>query len=144
MISAFNTDHFHPRTSPAGCFVLGPRSQRKVNDFFAVCTCSMSVQRPSTIGYYDSEYHQQLVKDLKVAIHGGGLVAFTGIVGSGKTILLARLQQQLRNEGQIEVCESLAFEVSKVTLTTLKLRVSKNAGFGLNLLPGFWTPKNRP
>jgi hypothetical protein len=23
-------------------------------------------------------------------------------------------------------------------------RVSKNAGFGLNLLPGFWTPKNRP
>jgi type II secretory pathway predicted ATPase ExeA len=73
------------------------------------------------VAYYDSEYHQQLLKDLKAAIHGGGLVAFTGIVGSGKTVLLARLQQQLRDEGQIEVCESLAFEVAKVTLTTLKL-----------------------
>ena len=61
------------------------------------------------------------MKDLKAAIHGGGLVAFTGIVGSGKTVLLTRLQQQLRDEGQIEVCESLAFEVAKVTLTTLKL-----------------------
>ena len=73
------------------------------------------------VAYYDSEYHQQLVKELKAAIQGGGLVAFTGIVGSGKTVLIARLQQQLRDEGQIEVCESLAFEVSKVTLTTLKL-----------------------
>jgi hypothetical protein len=43
MISAFNTDRFHPRPSPAVCFVLRQRSQRKVNDFFAVCTCSMSV-----------------------------------------------------------------------------------------------------
>jgi type II secretory pathway predicted ATPase ExeA len=73
------------------------------------------------VTYYESEYHQQLLKELKAAIHGGGLVAFTGIVGSGKTVLLARLQQQLRDEGQIEVCESLAFEVSKVTPTTLKL-----------------------
>src|SRR5215471_4641071 len=73
------------------------------------------------VAYYDSEYHQQLLKDLKAAIHGGGLVAVTGIVGSGKTVLIARLQQQLRDEGQIEVCESLAFEVAKVTLTTLKL-----------------------
>jgi type II secretory pathway predicted ATPase ExeA len=71
--------------------------------------------------YYDSEYHQQLLKDLKAAIHGGGLVAVTGIVGSGKTVLIARLQQQLRDEGQIEVCESLAFKGAKVTLTTLKL-----------------------
>jgi type II secretory pathway predicted ATPase ExeA len=73
------------------------------------------------VAYYESEYHQQLLQDLKAAIHGGGLVAVTGLVGSGKTVLIARLQQQLRDEGQIEVCESLAFEVAKVTLTTLKL-----------------------
>src|SRR6267143_1479904 len=42
MISAFNTDPFHPRTSPEVCFVLWQRSQWKVNNFFAVCTCSMS------------------------------------------------------------------------------------------------------
>ena len=73
------------------------------------------------VAYYDSEYHQQLLKELKAAIHGGGLVALTGIVGSGKTVLVSRLQQHLREEGQIEVCESLVFEVSKVTLTTLNL-----------------------
>jgi energy-coupling factor transporter ATP-binding protein EcfA2 len=48
------------------------------------------------VAYYDSEYHQQLLKELKAAIHGGGLVALTGIVGSGKTVLVSRLQQAYR------------------------------------------------
>ena len=73
------------------------------------------------VAYYDSEYHQQVFKDLKAAIHEGGLVALTGVVGSGKTLLLWRLQDQLRQEGQIEVSESLVFDVPWVTLNTLKL-----------------------
>ena len=71
--------------------------------------------------YYDSDYHQQVFKDLKAAIHEGGIVALTGVVGSGKTILVSRMQQQLRDEGQIAVCESLVFDVQRVTLSTLKL-----------------------
>ena len=70
---------------------------------------------------YETEHHQQLLKDLKAAIHEGGIVAFTGIVGSGKTLLLWRMQDQLRQEGQIEVSESLVFDVPRVTLNTLKL-----------------------
>src|SRR6266511_4010134 len=50
-----------------------------------------------------------------------GIVAVTGVVGSGKTVLLARMQHHLREEGQIEVCESLVFDVPRVTLHTLKL-----------------------
>jgi type II secretory pathway predicted ATPase ExeA len=73
------------------------------------------------ITYYASEYHEQIFKDLKAAIHEGGLVAFTGVVGSGKTVLLSRMQHHLREEGQIEVCESLVFDVQRVTLNTLKL-----------------------
>jgi type II secretory pathway predicted ATPase ExeA len=73
------------------------------------------------VAYYDSEYHQQVFKDLKAAIHEGGIVAFTGIVGSGKTLLLSRMQRHLREEGRIEVCESLVFDVPRVTLNTLKL-----------------------
>jgi type II secretory pathway predicted ATPase ExeA len=73
------------------------------------------------VAYYDSEYHQHVFKDLKAAIHEGGIVAFTGVVGSGKTVLLARMQRHLREEGRIEVCESLVFEVPRVTLSTLKL-----------------------
>jgi type II secretory pathway predicted ATPase ExeA len=73
------------------------------------------------VAYYDSEYHQHVFKDLKAAIYDGGIVAFTGIVGSGKTLLLSRMQRQLREEGRIDVCESLVFDVPRVTLNTLKL-----------------------
>ena len=71
--------------------------------------------------YYDSAYHQQVFTDLKAAISAGGIVALTGVVGSGKTVLLARMQHHLREGGQIEVCESLVFDVQRVTLSTLKL-----------------------
>ena len=68
------------------------------------------------VAYYDSEHHHQLLKDLKAAIHEGGIIALTGMVGSGKTVLLGRIQDQLRQEGQIEVAESLVFDVPRVTL----------------------------
>jgi type II secretory pathway predicted ATPase ExeA len=73
------------------------------------------------VAYYDSAYHQQVFTDLKAAIYAGGIVAFTGVVGSGKTVLLARMQHHLREGGQIQVCESLVFDVQRVTLSTLKL-----------------------
>jgi len=73
------------------------------------------------VAYYDSDYHQHVFQDLKAAMHEGGIVAFTGVVGSGKTVLLARMQRHLREEGRIEVCESLVFDVPRVTLSTLKL-----------------------
>jgi type II secretory pathway predicted ATPase ExeA len=73
------------------------------------------------VAYYDSEYHQHVFQELQAAIRDGGIVAVTGVVGSGKTVLLARLQQHLREEGQIEVCESLVFDVQRVTLHTLKV-----------------------
>jgi len=69
----------------------------------------------------ETEHHRQLLKDLKVAIHEGGIIALTGIVGSGKTVFLGRIQEQLRQEGQIEVAESLTFDVPRVNLDTLKL-----------------------
>jgi type II secretory pathway predicted ATPase ExeA len=62
-----------------------------------------------------------VLKELKAALRDGGLVALTGVVGSGKTMLLWRLQDQLRQEGEIEVSESLVFDVPRVNLSTLKL-----------------------
>src|SRR5262245_42684109 len=73
------------------------------------------------VDFFETEHHRQLLKDLKAAIHEGGIVALTGVVGSGKTLLLWRIQDQLRHEGQIEVAESLVFDVPRVTLSTLKL-----------------------
>jgi type II secretory pathway predicted ATPase ExeA len=73
------------------------------------------------VGYFATEHHHQVLKELKAALRDGGLVALTGVVGSGKTMLLWRLQDQLRQEGEIEVSESLVFDVPRVNLSTLKL-----------------------
>ena len=73
------------------------------------------------VGYFATDHHHQILKDLKVATREGGLIALTGVVGSGKTVLLERMIEQLRHEGDIEVAESLVFDVPRVTLTTLKL-----------------------
>jgi type II secretory pathway predicted ATPase ExeA len=70
---------------------------------------------------FETDHHRQLLKDLKIAIHEGGIIALTGIVGSGKTVLLGRLQDQLRDEGEFAVSDSLAFTVQRVNLDTLKL-----------------------
>jgi type II secretory pathway predicted ATPase ExeA/predicted XRE-type DNA-binding protein len=70
---------------------------------------------------FETDHHRQLLKDLKIAIHEGGIIALTGMLGSGKTVFLARLQDQLRHEGQMAVAESLSFTVTRVTLDTLKL-----------------------
>src|SRR4029453_6699328 len=60
---------------------------------------------------FETDHHRQLLQALKVAIHEGGIIALTGILGSGKTVFLGRLQEQLRQEGQIEGAESLPFDV---------------------------------
>lgn len=44
-------------------------------------------------GYYETAHHKQLLKDIKGAVHEGRLVAVCGVVGSGKTVTLRRLQQ---------------------------------------------------
>ena len=51
------------------------------------------------VDFFETDHHRQLLKDLKAAIHEGGIVALTGVVGSGKTLLLWRIQDQLRHEG---------------------------------------------
>ena len=63
---------------------------------------------------FETDHHRQLLKDLKISIHEGGIIALTGIVGSGKTVLLVRLQDQLRDEGQLAVSDSLTFRVERL------------------------------
>ncbi|CAI1494373.1 pigment precursor permease [Serratia quinivorans] len=53
-------------------------------------------------GYYETAHHKQLIKDIRGAIHEGRLIAVCGVVGSGKTVTLRRLQQRLREENKSE------------------------------------------
>jgi type II secretory pathway predicted ATPase ExeA len=72
-------------------------------------------------GYFETDHHQQLLKELEAAIRESGLVALAGMVGCGKTTLLWQLQDRLKKEGRFAIAESLAVDVDRVNLSTLKL-----------------------
>jgi type II secretory pathway predicted ATPase ExeA len=75
------------------------------------------------VGYFPTDHHEQLSKELHAAIYEGGLIALTGVVGTGKTQLLWRLQGALKSEGKIQVIQLLAVDKHRVTLDTLKLAI---------------------
>ena len=47
------------------------------------------------LGYFETDHHTQLVKELKIVIAQGRLVALSGIVGCGKTTTLQQLMTSL-------------------------------------------------
>lgn len=73
----------------------------------------------SQAGYYETDHHKQLIKDIKGAILEGRLIAVCGVVGSGKTVTLRRLQQILKDENRVSVAKSLSVEKHSIKLATL-------------------------
>ena len=76
-------------------------------------------QQLDQAGYYETEHHKQLIKDIRGAIHDGRLIAVCGVVGSGKTVTMRRLQQILKDENKIAVAKSLSVEKHSIKLATL-------------------------
>ncbi len=74
---------------------------------------------PRAAGYYETAHHRQLLQDIKQAVYDGDLVALSGVVGSGKTVTLRRLQELLAKENRVLVSKSVAVEKTRVTLGTL-------------------------
>lgn len=70
-------------------------------------------------GYYETEHHSQLLKNIRGAIHEGRIIVLYGVVGSGKTVTLRRLQQQLKDENKVTVSRSQAVEKHNIKLNTL-------------------------
>ena len=62
------------------------------------------------VGYYETAHHSQIIKNVRGAILEGRIVALCGVIGSGKTVMLRRLQQQLKEENRITVSRSLTAE----------------------------------
>ena len=73
----------------------------------------------SHAGYFETSLHKQLLKDIKGAILEGRLIAVCGVVGSGKTVTMRRLQQQLKDENKVTVSKSLTVEKHSIKLATL-------------------------
>jgi type II secretory pathway predicted ATPase ExeA len=77
------------------------------------------LMRPfSQAGYYETAHHQALMKDIRGAIHEGRLIALCGVVGSGKTVMLRRLQRLLEEEKKVTVSKALAVDKHRIKLAT--------------------------
>ena len=72
-----------------------------------------------TAGFYETPHNRQVLKEVRAALPGGRLVAVTGLIGSGKTLLMRRLYAELEREGRVAVSHSQSIDKNRVTLTTL-------------------------
>jgi type II secretory pathway predicted ATPase ExeA len=70
-------------------------------------------------GYFETEHSEQIVRELKLEIKTGKLLALSGIVGCGKTTILRRIQEALSQDKEILVSKSLSLEKSQISLATL-------------------------
>ena len=67
-------------------------------------------------GYFETEHSEQIVRELKLEIKAGKLVALSGIVGCGKTTMLRRIQEALSQDKEILASKSLSLEKSQISL----------------------------
>lgn len=74
---------------------------------------------PIDVGFFETEHHAQVSRDIRAAIMGGRLIALTAVIGSGKTMLSRRLRADLTQEGRVIVSRSLSVEKTKITLPLL-------------------------
>ncbi len=70
---------------------------------------------PNDVGFFETEHHTQVSRDIRAAIMGGRLIAVTAVIGSGKTVLSRRLRAELEREGRVIVSRSLSVDKAKIT-----------------------------
>lgn len=69
--------------------------------------------------YFETQHYQTMLTNIQYAIKAGGLIALTGMVGTGKTVTLRRIQQTLRENNKMIVSKSLATDRRQVNINTL-------------------------
>jgi type II secretory pathway predicted ATPase ExeA len=70
-------------------------------------------------GYFETKHHKLISQEIIEAIKLGKLVAVSGIVGSGKTTILKKIQEKLSRDKEVLISKSLSLEKDRVTLTVL-------------------------
>ena len=74
---------------------------------------------PVDAGFFETEHHAQVSRDIRNAILGGRLIALTAIIGSGKTILSRRLRADLEGDGRVIVSRSLSVDKTRISMPLL-------------------------
>lgn len=75
-------------------------------------------------GYFETEHHQYLVKEIAATIKKGRIITLTGIVGCGKTKLIQHIRKTLIQEKAVVVARSLA--VDKELVASFGFRLTCN------------------
>ena len=75
----------------------------------------------SNYKYYETDGHRELYQDIKLLVKSGGIFALTGLVGSGKTVILNKLEEALKIEQEVIVVRSLSANKNKLTINTVCL-----------------------
>lgn len=71
------------------------------------------------INFLETPESKALTQNIKQAIFQGGIIALTGMVGSGKTVLLRKIRDTLAEEKQVVISRSLSTDKKQVSIGTL-------------------------
>ena len=70
-------------------------------------------------GNFETEHQRNLVREVCAAVQTGRLIVVSGLVGSGKTHLLRRIEDELVKAGKVAVAKSLAVDKRRTSLPSL-------------------------
>ncbi len=71
------------------------------------------------VGNFDTDHQRALVREVCSIVQTGRLVVVAGLVGSGKTHLLTRIEEELAKSSRVAVAKSLAVDKSRTSLPSL-------------------------
>lgn len=66
-------------------------------------------------GYFDTEHHRYLVREIITTIKKGRVIVLAGIVGCGKTKVLQQIRKTLLQDQTVAMARSLAVDKARVT-----------------------------
>ncbi|KVT51492.1 AAA family ATPase [Burkholderia ubonensis] len=89
-----------------------------IRSFFGL-TREIALTGQST--YFKTVQSQHIIKELKLAIKDGKLIVVAGIVGTGKTTTLRKIQEALEEDKEILVAKALSVDGAQISLGTLML-----------------------
>jgi type II secretory pathway predicted ATPase ExeA len=81
---------------------------------------SYGLDRPfQEAGNFETEHQRTIIREVCAAVQTGRLVVVSGLVGSGKTHLLRRIEAELTKAGKVALAKSLAVDKRRTSLPSL-------------------------
>ena len=71
------------------------------------------------VGNFDTAHQTQLIREVVAVVQTGRMVVVAGLVGSGKTHLLYRIEEELAKSNRVAVARSLAVDKRRASLPSM-------------------------